>query len=78
MQYTEIFSAVKIKISLKKYSFNNFAQNIKCVHTLQPLRRRGSNEYPESMFRAKIRKRYPLKSQVFQCNSVDIEPESTP
>ena len=30
--------------------FLNFAQNIDCVYTLEPPRRGGSNEYPQSMF----------------------------
>ena len=33
-----------------------FAQNIDCGCTLEPPRRGGSNEYPQSMFGAKIRK----------------------
>ena len=33
-----------------------FAQNIDCGYTLEPPRRGGSNEYPQSMFGAKIRK----------------------
>ena len=32
------------------------AQNIDCGYSLEPHRRGGSNEYPESMFRAEIRK----------------------
>ena len=30
--------------------FHNSAQNIDCVYTLEPPRRGGSNEYPQSMF----------------------------
>ena len=33
-----------------------FAQNIDCGYSLEPPRRGGSNEYPQSMFWAKIRK----------------------
>ena len=33
-----------------------FAQNIDCGYTLEPPRRGGSNEYPQSMFWSKIRK----------------------
>ena len=33
-----------------------FAQNIDCGYTLEPPRRGGSNEYPQIMFGAKIRK----------------------
>ena len=53
MQYTEIFSAVKIKHSTCKifiYFFLIFAQNIDCGYKLEP------NEYPQSMFWRKIKK----------------------
>ena len=33
-----------------------FAQNIECGYTLEPPRRCGSNEYPQSMFWSKNRK----------------------
>ena len=36
--------------------FHISAQNIYCGYTLEPPRRGGSNEYPQSMFWAKIRK----------------------
>ena len=36
--------------------FHVFAQNIDCGHSLEPPRRGGSNECPQSMFWAKIRK----------------------
>ena len=32
------------------------AQNIDCGYSLEPPRRGGSNEYPQSMFLAEIRK----------------------
>ena len=53
MQYTEIFKV--------------FAQNIDCGYTLEPPRRGGSNEYPQSMFWSKNKKnRYtPVKPQFF-------------
>ena len=43
MQYTEIFSAVKIEnFTRKKFdSFNIFAQNIDCGYTLEPPRQVG-------------------------------------
>ena len=52
MQYTEIFKVVKLKISSEKKSdiFLILAQNIDCGTTLEPPRRGGSNEYPQSMF----------------------------
>ena len=36
--------------------FHTFAQNIDCGYSLEPPRRGGSNEYPQSMFWANIRK----------------------
>ena len=43
-----------------------FAQNITCGYTLEPPRRGGSNEYPQSMFRSKNKKkRYPGKPQFY-------------
>ena len=52
MQYTEIFSPVKIEnFQWKMFDiFLIFAQNIDCGYTLEPPRRGGSNEYPQSMF----------------------------
>ena len=52
MQYTEIFLALKTEhFQLKKFDiFLIFAQNIDCGYTLEPPRRGGSNEYPQSMF----------------------------
>ena len=34
-----------------------FAQNIDCRYTLEPPRRGGSNEYPQSMFWSKNKKK---------------------
>ena len=36
--------------------FHTSAQNIDCGYSLEPPRRDGSNEYPQFMFRAEIRK----------------------
>ena len=60
MKYTE----KKKKKKKKKWKFSdknscifhNSAQNIDCGHSLEPPRRGGSNEYPQSMFWAEIRK----------------------
>ena len=42
-----------------------FAENIDCGYTLESPRRGGSNEYPQSMFSAKIRKiGIPLQTPV--------------
>ena len=47
--------------------FNNFAQNIDCGYTLEPPRQGGSNEYPQSMFWNKNKKKlvYPCKPQFY-------------
>ena len=57
MIYSNFFRS-KIDNFQKKifYIFLIFAQNIDCGYTLEPPRRGGSNEYPQSMFGAKIRK----------------------
>ena len=43
------------------------AQNIDCEYSLEPPRRGGSNEYPQSMFlsRNKINNVYPCKPQFY-------------
>ena len=61
MQYREIFFSFKnIKFSAEKLDFDGFffifAQNIDCRYTLEPPRRGGSNEYPQSMFWSKNKK----------------------
>ena len=47
--------------------FPILAQNIDCVHTLEPPRRCGSNVYPQSMIRIKNKKEqvYPCKTQFY-------------
>ena len=58
MQYTEK------RIGSKKRNFNwknfdiyhIFAQNIDCGYSLEPPRRGGSNEYPQSLFWSKNKK----------------------
>ena len=58
MQYTEIFKFVKKENFQQKNSdiFLIFAQNIDCGYMLEPPRRGGSNEYPQSMFWSKNKK----------------------
>ena len=58
LQYTENILALKIEnFQLKIFDiFLIFAQNIDCGYTLDPPRRGGSNEYPQSMFRSKNKK----------------------
>ena len=69
MQYTEIFLALKIENFLQKFFdiFLIFAQNIDCGYTLEPPRRGGSNEYPQSMFWSKNKKKYvyPCEPQFY-------------
>ena len=47
--------------------FHISAQNIDCGYSLEPPRRGGSNEYPQSMFlsRYKINNVYPCKPQFY-------------
>ena len=52
------FSDKKKKKKKKNYDiFHISAQNIDCWYSLEPPRPGGSNEYPPSMFWAKIRKK---------------------
>ena len=50
-KYTENFTTKKEKFSDKKNSdiFHISDQNIDCGYSLEPPRRAGSNEYPQSM-----------------------------
>ena len=52
------FLALKIEhFQMNKFDFFLiFAQNIDCGYTLEPPRRGGSNEYPQSMFWSKNKK----------------------
>ena len=47
--------------------FHISAQNIDCGYSIEPSRRGGSNEYPQSMFlsRTKINNVYPCKPQFY-------------
>ena len=49
------------------YIFHISAQNIDCGHSLEPPRRGGSNEYPQSMFLSRNKKNnvYPCKPQFY-------------
>ena len=53
------FLALKIEhFQLKNFDFFLiFAKNIDCGYTLEPPRRGGSNEYPQSMFWSKNKKK---------------------
>ena len=67
IQYTELFVGIKNEnFQHKKFDiFLIFVQNIDCGYTLEPPRRGGSNEYPQSMFWSKntIKEVYPCKPQ---------------
>ena len=58
MQYTEkIFGYKNETFQRKNFDiFLIFAQKIDCGYTLEPPRRGGSNEYPQSMFWSKNKK----------------------
>ena len=53
----------QIKIDI----FHISAQNIDCEYSLEPPRRGGSNEYPQSMFLSRTKKNdiYPCKPQFY-------------
>ena len=56
-KYIENFTTTKGKFSEKKSDiFHISSQTIDCGYSLEPPRRGGSNEYPQSMFINKIRK----------------------
>ena len=62
-----LFIAIKNEIFQQKNFdiFKIFAQNIDCGYTLEPPRRGGSNEYPQSMFWSKNKKiGIPLQTPV--------------
>ena len=63
------FPLQKLKNIQIKYSdiFHISAQNIDCVYSLEPPRRGGSNEYPQSMYLSRNKKNnvYPCKPQFY-------------
>ena len=67
-KYTENFTTKKWKFSDEISDiFHISAQNIDCVYSLEPPRRGGSNEYPQSMFLSRNKKNnvYPCKPQFY-------------
>ena len=67
-KYTENFTTKKWKFSDKNSDiFHISAQNIDCGYSLEPPRRGGSNEYPQSMFLSRNKKNnvYPCKPQFY-------------
>ena len=75
-KYIENFTATNWKFSDKNsYIFHISAQNIDCGYSLEPPRRGGSNEYPQSMFLSRNKKNnvYPCKHQFYYIiESVDF------
>ena len=68
--YRDLLSCKKMKIFIRFfyiYIFLIFAQNIDCGYTLEPPRRGGSNEYVQSMFWSKNKKKlvYPCIPQFY-------------
>ena len=62
-KYTETLTTKNWKLSDKKSDiFHIFAQNIDCGYSLEPPRRGGSNEYPQSMFLSRNK-----KNNVYTC-----------
>ena len=63
------FHHQNLKVFRKKKSdiFHLSAQNIDCGYSLEPPRRGGSNEYPQSMFLSRNKKNivYPCKPQFY-------------
>ena len=65
VQYTAIFHGCK-NDNFQMKIFDVFlicAQNIDCGYTLEPPHRGGSNEYPQSMFWSKNKKKYVYPSK---------------
>ena len=68
-KYIENFTTQKLANFQIKNSniFHISAQNIDCGYSLEPPRRGGSNEYPQSMFLSRNKKNnvYPCKPQFY-------------
>ena len=68
-KYTENFTTIKNEnLQIKKfYILHTSDQNINCGYSLEPPRRGGSNEYPQSMFLSRNKKNnvYPCKPQFY-------------
>ena len=66
--HTENFTTKKLKFSDKDSDiFHISVQNVDCGYSLEPPRRGGSNEYPQSMFLSRNKKNnvYPCKPQFY-------------
>ena len=64
-KYIENFTTKNENFQIKKSDiFHISAQNIDCRYSLEPPRRGGSNEYPQSMFLSRNNV-YPCKPQFY-------------
>ena len=67
-KYNENFTTKTENFQIKNSDiFHISAQNIDCGYSLEPPRRGGSNEYPQSMFLSRNKKNnvYPYKPQFY-------------
>ena len=65
-KYEEKILHLDFQLASITRTFNMFAQNIVCGYTLEPPRRGGSNEYPQSMFWNKNKNnRYTPENPIF-------------
>ena len=67
-KYVENFTSTTDIYQIKTSDiFHISAQNIDCRYSLEPPRRGGSNEYPQSMFLSRNKKNnvYPCKPQFY-------------
>ena len=74
-KYIENLTSKNWKFSDKKNSdiFHISSKNVYCEYSLEPPRRGGSNEYPQSMFLSRNKKNvYPCKPQ-FYCKNVGFK-----
>ena len=69
-EYTENFTTKNENFQIKKSdSFHIFAQNIVFGYSLEPPRRGGSNEYPQSMFLSRNKKIMYTLERLKKCRS---------
>ena len=74
-KYIENFTTKNLKFSDNNNDiFHISSQNIECGYSLEPPRRGGSNEYPQSMFLSRNKKTntYPCKPQFDYIKGVKI------
>ena len=73
--YWKIYHQKMKILKIKNYDiFHISVQNIDCTYSLEPPRRGGSNEYPQSMFLSRNKKNnvYPCEPQ-FYCIKVGFK-----